>query len=79
MVAQSLYDIYKRYLEGTTVEDLTSNGSVRILEPAFIDTAPQYRPTPVALALLVLFAAGLAELYLMRPPIRVLREEQPVV
>ncbi len=67
--AQGLYDSYKRYLEGTAVEDLTSSATVRVLEPAFVDTARQYNFVPVAVGMLVLLVGFAIEFYGWRPPV----------
>lgn len=68
-IAKTLYIGYLRYLEGTSVEDLTSMATVRVLEPPFVDTERQidYRFAAIALALALLWAA--LEFYRLRPPV----------
>lgn len=68
-IARSLYISYQRFLEGTSVEDLASGANVRILEPAYIDPARQFRTLPLALLVIVLIAWATIELYQMRPPV----------
>jgi capsule polysaccharide export protein KpsE/RkpR len=68
-LALGLYDNYKRYLQGTSVEDLTSTANVRILEPAYVDSQRQYNWPFVILAGLVLLLAAVIEFYQMRPPL----------
>lgn len=72
-LAQSQYDAYKLFLEGTFVEDLTSTANMRILEPPVIDTERQFNVLPAAIAILVALIAIMTELYLMRPPLSAVR------
>jgi capsule polysaccharide export protein KpsE/RkpR len=68
-LAQTLYDGYKKFLQGTTVEELTSTANVRVLEPAFIDSARQYNLIPASLGFLILILALAIEFYTLRPPL----------
>ena len=68
-MAKVLYDSYTRYLQGTTVEDLTSSASIRVLEAPYIETARQfYLPALAAAAAFFLLWMAI-EFYRLRPPI----------
>lgn len=68
-VAYNLYISYRRFLEGTAVEDLTAMASIRMLELPYIDTARQINMAPAALCVFVILLAAAIELYLLRPPL----------
>lgn len=76
-VAKGLYDSYLRYLQGTAVEDLTSDASIRILEDTYIDTKRQvwWPAAALSFALLLLWLA--IEFYRLRPPVgaRIVEQE----
>ncbi|RZJ99501.1 MAG: hypothetical protein EOO76_15220 [Novosphingobium sp.] len=68
-LAQSLYEAYRRYLQGTSVEDLTATANLRVIEPPYVDTTRQFNVSFVALTLLLILFAGAIEFYLLRPPL----------
>jgi tyrosine-protein kinase Etk/Wzc len=70
-----LYESYKRVLEGTTVEELTSSANIRILESAYIDTSRQYNFVFAALAVLMLLFGLGVEFYNWRMPVGANRRE----
>jgi tyrosine-protein kinase Etk/Wzc len=73
-LARGLFDGYKRFLEGTAVEDLTSTASVRVLEPPFLDSNRQYNVIPMAVGMLILLMGFVIEFYQLRRPVGTMRE-----
>lgn len=68
-VARSLYTNYIRYLEGTTVEDLTSKANIRLLEQPYVSTERQYRWSLLAAAAALFLLWMAIEFYRLRPPL----------
>jgi hypothetical protein len=66
--AEAEYEIYKRYLDTVTVELLSSNINMSVVQPPFVDPDRQFNVI-YALAMVLVLAAGVvAEFYLARPP-----------
>jgi capsule polysaccharide export protein KpsE/RkpR len=68
-LAQTLYDGYNRYLQGTAVEDMTANANLRVIEPPFIDTDRQYNFKYIILAAILALLGLAIEFYNLRPPL----------
>lgn len=68
-MARSLYNGYLRFLEGTSLEDMTSTASIRILEEPYVDTSRQVWWPAAALAFALALLWGAMEAYRIRPPL----------
>lgn len=67
--AENLYSVYSRYLEEVTIDELSANANLDVIEPPYIEPSRQYNTAAVGLLILVILIAIAAEFYLVTPPI----------
>jgi capsule polysaccharide export protein KpsE/RkpR len=66
--AEAEYEIYKRYLDTVTVELLSADLNMSIIQPPYLDPDRHFNMHAAIALLLLLTAGALAEFYLARPP-----------
>jgi hypothetical protein len=67
--AEAEYEIFKRYLDTVTVEQMSAGVSMNVVEPPYLDPDRQFNEHALAALLLLILVAVLAEFYIQRPPI----------
>jgi capsule polysaccharide export protein KpsE/RkpR len=67
--AEAAYEIYKRYLETVSVDELSATTNMDLIEPPYINPARQYNVQAVGALILVLLLGVMAEFYIARPPV----------
>jgi len=66
--AQSLYQAYQRYLEGSAVEELSAAWNIQQIEPPYIRPGHQINKLPLAMLVLIVATAFGCEIYILFPP-----------
>ncbi len=66
--AEVLYGIYSRYLESTTIDELSSNDNVTVIDAPYISPDIQFNMPVVAALFLLVSVFAAAEFYIFSPP-----------
>ena len=66
--AEVEFDVYKRYLDTVTVDELSALINMDVIEPPFVSPDRQYNAHAVGALILLLLLGVLAEFYIARPP-----------
>ncbi len=67
--AEMLYQIYSKYSEELTIDDLSASQALTMIEPPFIHPERQFNGIPLALFFFIVGLAILAETYMFAPPL----------
>lgn len=70
LTAQLLYDVYKKYMEQVTVDSLSANENMVLMQPAFVHPERQFNMPAVGLLVILVILAITAEFYVAAPPPR---------
>jgi uncharacterized protein involved in exopolysaccharide biosynthesis len=65
--AAAEYDIYKRYLDALTVQEVAAPLNMDVIDPPYIDPERHFNAAPLGALALVLLLGVIAEFYLARP------------
>jgi capsule polysaccharide export protein KpsE/RkpR len=67
--AEAEFEIFKRYLDTVTVEQMSAGVSMNVVEPPYLDPDRQFNEHALAALILLIIVAVFAEFYIQRPPI----------
>ncbi len=67
--AETLFEVYRRYLEEISVDELSANQNLVLVEPAYIYPERQFNAWAVGLLVIDIFLLIIAEYYVALPPI----------
>jgi capsule polysaccharide export protein KpsE/RkpR len=67
--AAALYAVYTRFLEQVTVDELSANANMDVIEPPYVDPGRQFNVAPMGLLIVIVVLAFGAEYYIARPPV----------
>jgi capsule polysaccharide export protein KpsE/RkpR len=65
--AEGRYDIYKRYLESLTVQEVAAPLNIDVIDPPFVDPQRHFNAVPLGLLAFLIILAVIAEVYVPAP------------